>query len=61
MLAWMRLGIPPYIGGYFKAIDSDDKTLIRSPATYIAWAKKLRKAMPQTTFDNGLPQPFKAE
>ena len=35
-LAWMRLGIPPYIADYLIAIDSEGKTLIRSPAAYTA-------------------------
>ena len=29
-LAWMRLGIPPYIADYLIAIESEGKTLIRS-------------------------------
>ena len=42
-LAWLRLGIPPYITGYLITIDNKGKTLIKSPAAYTAWAKKLRK------------------
>ena len=60
-LAWMRLGIPPYIAGYLLAIDSEGETLMKTPAAYTAWTKKLRKEMPPTTVDNDLPQPFKAE
>ena len=45
-LARMRLGIPQYIADYLIAIDSEGKTLQRSPAAYTASAKKLRKAMP---------------
>ena len=54
-------GNTTYIADYFIAIDSEGKTLIRSPAAYKAWAKKLRKAMLPTTVDEDLPQPFKAE
>ena len=57
----MRLGIPPYLADYLIAIDSEGKTLMRSPAAYIAWTKKLQKTMPPTTIDKNLPQPFKAE
>ena len=60
-LAWMRLGIPPYITDYLIAIDSEGKILIQSPAAYTAWAKSLRKAILPTTVDEDLPQPFKAE
>ena len=48
-LAWMRLGIPPYIADYLIAIDDEGKTLIKSPAAYAARAKKLRKAVLPTT------------
>ena len=60
-LARMRLGIPPYIADYLIAIDSKGKTLMRSPAAFTAWAKKLRKSMQPTTVDEDLPQPLKAE
>ena len=50
-LAWIRLGIPVYIVDH----------LIRSPAAYTAWAKKLRKTISPATVDEDLPQPFKAE
>ena len=55
-LAWMRLGIPKYMADYLFVINSEEKTQIRSPAAYTAWAKKLRKSMPPTTVE-----PFKAE
>ena len=51
----MRLGIPPYIADNLIAIDSEEKTLIRSTAAYTAWAKKLKKAMPPATVDEAFP------
>ena len=60
-LAWMRPGMPSFIADYLIATDSEGKTLIRSPAAYTAWVKKLRRAMPPTIVDEDLPQPFKAE
>ena len=60
-LEWIRLAIPPYLADYFIAIDSEGEKLIRTPAAYTAWAKKLRNAMPPTTVDEDFPQPFKAE
>ena len=60
-LEWIRLGILPYIAEYLISIDSEGETLIRTPAAYTAWAKKLRKSMPPTVIDEELPEPFKAE
>ena len=37
------------------------ETLIKTPAVYTAWAKKLRISMPPTVIDKELPQLFKAE
>ena len=60
-LAWMRLGIPPYIAYYLISIDSEGETVIKTPAAYTAWTKKLIKLIPPTVTDEELPQPFKAE
>ena len=37
------------------------ENLIYTPAAYTAWANELRNAMPPTTVDEDLLQPFKAE
>ena len=50
-LAWMRLGIPPYMADYLISIDSEGKTLIKAPAAKTAWAKKLRKLILPTAID----------
>ena len=60
-LAWMRLGIPPYIADYLNFIDSEEKTLNRTTAANTAWANKLIKSMPSTFVDEKLTQPSKAE
>ena len=58
-LAWMRLGFPAHISDYFISIDSDRRTLIRIPAAYAAWSKRLRKDIPPEVIGESLPQPFK--
>ena len=49
------------VADYMVAIDDDSKTLIRTPAAYEAWRKKLISASPPDVPPSTLPQPFSPE